>query len=141
MNTKLVAALLGTLGSLAIAQSSIAQSPIQVARFDVDRSNLSSSQRDRVDEIRDNLDDDLSDILSSDEQDELENALNDGEGIDDAVNRLDISDRRRNNVRDILRSAERDLNDVVDSRDRRDVRDRRDLPSIYAPGNWQRPNN
>jgi hypothetical protein len=143
MNTKLIG-LLGALGSLALSQGSFAQPVFQVAQFDFDRGDLSARQRDRVEEIEDRMNDDLDDVLTSDEQDELENALEDGDDIDNAVDRLDLSDRRDREVRGILRSAEDDLDDALDDRDLRDFedrRDRRDLPSIYAPGNWQRPNN
>jgi hypothetical protein len=136
MKNKLVAVLLGILGSLAFSQIAQALPSLQIARFDIDRGELSSNQRNRVEEIRDDLNDNLSDVLSSDEMDDLENALDDGEDIDDAVDRLDLSNSRSRDVRDLLRSAQRDLDDVLDSGDRR-----RNPPSMYDPGNWQRPNN
>jgi hypothetical protein len=148
MNTKIVAVLLGILGAaspMAIALPSTAlpstaNPSFQIARFDTDRGELSSNRRDRANEIRDDLDNNLDDILSSDEKDELENALDDGENIDDAVDRLDLSDRRSRGVRDLLRSAQRDLDDVLDSGDR-NTEQRRRPPSMFDPGNWQRPNN
>jgi hypothetical protein len=133
MKIKLAAILLGFLSAIALTQPAMAQSLFQKSFFGIDIGDLSSRQRDRVDEIRDDLDNDLSDVLSFDEIDELQNALDDGDDVDDAVDRLDLSDRRSRDVRDILRSAERDLRDVVGDRDRRNT------DSIYAPGNWQRP--
>jgi hypothetical protein len=134
MQMKLAAILLGVLSAIALTQPAMAQLRVQKSFFGIDDAgDLSSRQRDRVDEIRDDLDADLSDVLSFDEIDELQNALDDGDDIDDAVDRLDLSDRRSRDVRDILRSAERDLRDVVGDRDRRNT------DSIYAPGNWQRP--
>jgi hypothetical protein len=133
MQMKLAAVLLGVLSTIALTQPAMAQLGFQKSFFGIDIGDLSSRQRDRVDEIRDDMDDDLSDVLSFDEIDELQNALDDGDDVDDAVDRLDLSDRRSRDVRDILRSAERDLRDVVGDRDRRNT------DSIYAPGNWQRP--
>jgi hypothetical protein len=133
MQMKLAAILLGVLSTIALTHPAMAQLRFQKSFFGIDAGDLSSRQRDRVDEIRDDLDNDLSDVLSFDEIDELQNALDDGDDVDDAVDRLDLSDRRSRDVRDILRSAERDLRDVVGDRDRRNT------DSIYAPGNWQRP--
>jgi hypothetical protein len=141
MKNKLVAVLLGILGSLAFSRIAIALPSFQIARFDIDRGELYSNQRDRAEEIRDDLDNDLNDILSSDEMDDLENALDDGQDIDDAVDRLDLSNSRSRDVRDLLRSAQRDLDDVLDSGDSNTEQRRRNPPSMYDPGNWQRPNN
>jgi hypothetical protein len=91
------------------------------------------SREDRLDEVRDRLDDDLDDLLSSDERDELEEAISDGDDVEDAVDRLDISDRRRRDVLNAIRSAERELDNRVDF----DDNDR--PPSIYSPSNWRRP--
>jgi hypothetical protein len=133
MQIRLVALLLGVVSTIALTQPAMAQSRFQKSFFGIDMGDLSSRQRDRVEEIRDDLDSDLSDVLSFDEIDELQDALDDGDDVDEAVDRLDLSDRRSRDVRDILRSAERDLRDAVGDRDRRNT------DSIYAPGNWQRP--
>jgi hypothetical protein len=132
---KLAAILLGLLGAIVLTQPATAQSRFQKDFLGIDTEDLSSRQRDRVDEIRDDLNSDLGDVLSFDEIDELQDALDDGDNVDRAVDRLDLSDRRSRDVRDILRSAERDLRDIVGDRDRRNT------DSIYAPGNWQRPVN
>jgi predicted phage gp36 major capsid-like protein len=133
MQIKLAAILLGLLSAITLTQPATAQSRFQKDFLGIDTRDLSSRQRDRVEEIRDDLDADLSDVLSFDEIDELQEALDDGDDVDRAVDRLDLSDRRSRDVRDILRSAERDVRDIVVDRDRPD--------SIYAPGNWQRPVN
>jgi hypothetical protein len=129
MQIKLAAILLGLLSAITLTQPATAQSRFQKDFLGIDTRDLSSRQRDRVEEIRDDLDADL----SFDEIDELQEALDDGDDVDRAVDRLDLSDRRSRDVRDILRSAERDVRDIVVDRDRPD--------SIYAPGNWQRPVN
>jgi hypothetical protein len=135
MPMKLTAIFLGLLGAIALTQPATASTVSQFQKdfLGIDTGDLSSRQRDRVDEIRDDLNSDLSDVLSFDEIDELQDALDDGDDVDRAIDRLDLSDRRSRDVRDILRSAERDLRDTIGDRDRRNT------DSIYAPGNWQRP--
>jgi periplasmic protein CpxP/Spy len=77
--------------------------------------NLTEEQEEEIAEINEALKDEIESILSDDQLDELQTAVDNGDNIQQVVNGLDLSAEQEDDLREAFQSAQQQISETLNS--------------------------
>ncbi|MBW4657232.1 MAG: periplasmic heavy metal sensor [Drouetiella hepatica Uher 2000/2452] len=85
----------------------------QMPRRSIDQSNLSEEQQEKLREIQESVQEEISDLLTDDQNEQLERAIASGKNPQEALRSLDLDEDQQTEVRELLQNAQEEMHAVL----------------------------